>query len=272
VTRHIALVLAILAAGALQAQQNSSTPPQLPGKVSITQHMGAQLPLDDMFRDDTGRVVRLGDYFKSGRPVLLNFMYYRCPMLCSMVLEGTTTALTELKLDVGKDFDVITVSIDPRDMPDDARLKKEKYVKRYGRASAYSGWHFLTSHEGAIKKLADTVGFQYAYDPKSNQFAHGTVLIAVTPQGRISKYFYGFEYRPRDLRLGLVEASAGKVGTPVDQLLLLCYHYEPSTGRYSAAALNIMRAGGAATILGLGSFIFIMVRQERRNDRRGVPS
>ena len=264
--KRLSLALAVLAASALSAQQNSSTPPQLPGKVAIVQHMGALLPLDDMFRDDTGRVVRLGDYFKSGRPVLLNFMYYRCPMLCSIVLEGTTSALTELKLDVGKDFDVITVSIDPRDMPDDARVKKEKYVNRYGRPSAYSGWHFLTSHESAIKKLTDTVGFQYAYDPQSNQFAHGTVLIAVTPEGRVSKYFYGFEYKPRDLRLGLVEASSGKVGTPVDQLLLLCFHYEPSTGKYSAAAMTIMRAGGAATILGLGGFIFIMIRNERRNE------
>ncbi|HEX7192386.1 MAG TPA: SCO family protein [Thermoanaerobaculia bacterium] len=266
--KRLTLILAIaLATSAVKAQQNSSTPPQLPGKVAIVQHMGAQLPLNAMFRDDTGRVVRLGDYFKSGRPVLLDFMYYRCPMLCSMVLEGTTTALTELKLDVGKDFDVITVSIDPRDMPDDARAKKEKYVKRYGRASAYDGWHFLTAHESAIKRLTNTVGFEYAYDPKSDQFAHGTVLIAVTPQGKVSKYFYGFEYKPRDLRLGLVEASEGKVGTAVDQLLLLCFHYSPSTGKYSAAAMNIMRAGGAATILGLGGFIFIMIRNERRNEK-----
>jgi protein SCO1/2 len=268
VIKRLVLILAI--ASALQAQQNSSTPPQLPGngKVAIVQHLGAQLPMNEMFRDDTGRVVRLGDYFKSGRPVLLDFMYYRCPMLCSMVLEGTTSALTELKLDVGKDFDVITVSIDPRDMPDDARVKKEKYVKRYGRPSAYEGWHFLTSHESAIKHLADTVGFQYAYDPQSNQFAHGTVLIAVTPQGKVSKYFYGFEYKPRDLRLGLVEASEGRVGTPVDQLLLLCFHYSPSTGKYSAVAMDVMRAGGAATILGLGGFIFLMVRKDRRNGNR----
>ncbi|HEV8432011.1 MAG TPA: SCO family protein [Thermoanaerobaculia bacterium] len=266
--KQIGLSLAIASAFALQAQQNSSTPPQLPGKVAVVQHLGAQLPMNEMFRDDTGRVVRLGDYFKSGRPVLLDFMYYRCPMLCSMVLEGTTSALTELKLDIGKDFDVITVSIDPRDMPDDARVKKEKYVKRYGRPSAYEGWHFLTSHESAIKHLTDTVGFQYAYDPKSDQFAHGTVLIAVTPQGKVSKYFYGFEYKPRDVRLGLVEASAGTVGTPVDQLLLLCFHYSPSTGKYSAVAMDVMRAGGAATILGLGGFIFVMVRKERRNGIR----
>ncbi len=263
--KRLSLAFALISACALNAQQNSSTPPQLPGKVALVQHMGAQLPLNEMFRDDTGRVVRLGDYFKGGRPVLLDFMYYRCPMLCSMVLEGTTSALTELKLDIGKDFDVITVSIDPRDMPEDARAKKEKYVKRYGRPSAYEGWHFLTAHESAIKHLADTVGFQYAYDPKTDQFAHPTALMVVTPQGKVSKYFYGFEYQPRDIRLGLVEASAGKVGTPVDSILLLCYHYSPSTGKYSAAAMDIMRAGGAATILGLGGFIFIMVRNERRN-------
>jgi protein SCO1 len=268
---RIALVFALalaVTAGAVYAE-NSATPPQLPGKVSITQKLDAQLPLDTMFRDETGRVVRLSEYFRSGRPVLLDFMYYRCPMLCSTVLEGTTTALTELKLDVGKDFDVITISIDPRDMPETAAQKKEKYVRRYGRPSAYTGWHFLTGGESSIRRITDTVGFEYAYDPQHDQFAHGTALIVLTPQGKVSRYFYGFEYNPRDVRLGLVEASSGKIGTPTDQLLLLCYHYDPATGKYSRTAMNIIRTGGIATVIGLAGFIFVMVRSEHR--RSGIP-
>lgn len=263
--RAAAVFVACSAFAGVVLADNSATAPQLPGKVAITQKLDAQVPLDAMFRDESGKIVRLSDYFKSGRPVLLDFMYYRCPMLCSMVLEGTTTALTELKPEVGKDFDVITISIDPRDMPEDAAKKKEKYVRRYGRASAYTGWHFLTGPESAIKRVTNAVGFEYAYDPQNNQFAHGTALIVLTPQGRVSKYFYGFEYKPRDLRLGLVEASAGKIGTLTDQLLLLCYHYDPSTGKYSRTAMNIMRTGGLATVFGLAGFIFVMIRSERRS-------
>jgi protein SCO1/2 len=149
-------------------------------------------------------------------------------------------------------------------MPEAAAQKKEKYVKRYGRSSAYAGWHFLTGPESAIKRLTNAVGFIYAYDPQNDQFAHGTALIIVTPQGRVSKYFYGFEYQPRDIRLGLVEASAGKIGTVTDQLLLLCYHYDPATGKYSQSAMNFVRAGGVATVFALAGFIFVMVRSERR--------
>jgi protein SCO1/2 len=185
-------------------------------------------------------------------------------MLCSMVMEGISSTLTELKFDVGKEFDVITVSIDPRDMPSEAALKKDKYIKRYGRLGAADGWHFLTGHETAIRTLTNAVGFHYAYDPEHDQFAHGTVLIAVTPQGRISRYLYGFEYNPRDVRLALVEASTNRIGTPTDQLLLLCYHYDPATGKYSRTAMNFVRAGGVATVLGLAGFIFVMVRRERR--------
>ena len=244
------------------AQSNSATPPQLPGKVAIAQVLNAQLPMDLMLRDETGRVVRLGQYFNHGRPVLLNFMYYRCPMLCPMVMDGVANGLTELRFDIGKEFDVITVSIDPRDTPEQAAMKKEQYVKRYGRFGAASGWHFLTGPESATRRLTSIVGFQYAYDIKTDQFAHGTALIAVTPQGRVSRYLYGFEYRARDLRLALVEASAGKIGTATDAILLLCYHYDPATGKYSRRAMNFVRAGGVATILGLAGFIFVMIRKE----------
>jgi protein SCO1 len=244
------------------AQTNSATPPQLPGKVAIDQKLNAQLPMDLMLRDESGRVVRLGQYFNHGRPVLLNFMYYRCPMLCPMVMDGIANGLTELRFDIGKEFDVVTVSIDPRDTPELATMKKETYVKRYGRFGAADGWHFLTGPESAVKKLTNAVGFQYAYDIKMDQFAHGAVLLAVTPQGRVSRYLYGFEYKARDLRLALVEASAGKIGNASDAILLLCYHYDPATGKYSRSAMNFVRAGGVATILSLAGFIFIMIRKE----------
>jgi protein SCO1/2 len=252
----------MLAASSIEAQTNSATPPQLPGKVAIAQNLNAQLPLDLMVRDETGRVVRLGEYFNHGKPVLLNFMYYRCPMLCPMVMDGVTNALTELRFDIGKEFDVVTISMDPRDTPEQAAAKKDLYVKRYGRFGAANGWHFLTAHESAIKRITSTVGFHYVYAPKNDQFAHGTALIAVTPAGRVSRYLYGFEYKPRDLRLALVEASAGKIGTATDAILLLCYHYDPATGRYSRTAMNFVRAGGVATMLGLAGFIFIMIRRE----------
>ena len=257
---RISVAIVLLACSAYA--DNSATPPRLPGRVDIQQKLNTQIPLDLMFRDESGKVVRLRDELR-GKPVLLNFMYYRCPMLCSMVMEGIASTLTELKFDVGKEFDVITVSIDPRDMPDQAAAKKEKYINRYGRFSAVGGWHFLTGHETSIKKLTDAVGFHYAYDPKLDQFAHGTALLVLTPEGRISRYLYGFEYKARDVRLALVEASRNRIGSATDQLLLLCYHYDPATGRYSRSAMNVVRAGGIATILGLAGFIVVMLRRER---------
>jgi len=180
------------------------------------------------------------------------------------VLEDLTSALTELKFDVGKEFEVVTVSIDPRDMPEKAASKKETIVKRYGRPGAWEGWHFLTSHESAIRQLTKTAGFEFAYDPKTDQYAHGTTLLVITPDGRVSRYLNGFEYKPRDIRLGLVEASQGKIGTVSDTLLLLCFHYDPATGKYSKTAMNVVRAGGALTVFSLAGFIFIMLRNERR--------
>jgi protein SCO1/2 len=238
-------------------------PAPAPPQASIAQKLNTRIPLDLQMRDETGKVVRLQDYFKSGRPVLLNFVYYRCPMLCPMVLEGTTTALTHLKFDIGKQFDVVTVSIDPRDKAADAAVLKEKYVRHYGRLDAARGWHFLTAHESAIKKLTDAVGFQYSYDSRTDQFAHGAALLVLTPDGRTSRYFYGFEFKPRDLRMAIVEASEGKIGNAVDQLLLLCFHYDPATGKYSRNAMMFARAGGVTTMVALGGFIFVMFRKER---------
>jgi len=243
--------------------ETSSTPAQLPGKVAITQNLNKRLPLDLMFRDETGNIVRLRDYFNHGRPVLLNFVYYRCPMLCNVVMEGVTSTLTELKFNIGEQFDMITVSIDPRDMPEDAVKKKEIFVKRYGRLNAGANWHFLTGPEPAIKQLTSAAGFEYAYDPKTDTFAHGTMLAVLTPDGRLSRYLSGFEYKARDLRLGIVEASAGKVGAVSDQLLLLCYHYDPSTGKYSRSAMTFVRGAGVATVMTLAGFIFVMIRKDR---------
>lgn len=251
-----------LTVSAAFAQQPASQAAKLPGKVAIAQKLGSQIPLDLMFRDETGRVVRLREYFGGKKPVLLNFVYYNCPMLCPMVLEGTTTMLTQLKFNVGEEFDVITVSIDPRDKPSAALEMKDKYIKRYGRLGSAPGWHFLTAHETAIKTLADSVGFQFAYDGQANQFAHGAALLVLTPEGKTSRYFYGFEFKPRDVRLAIVEASSGKIGTVADQVLLLCYHYDPAIGKYSRNAMTFMRAGGIATVLALGGFIFVMFRKE----------
>lgn len=255
-----ALRIAVLALALPLFAQQVPNPPQ----ASIAQKLNTQIPLDLMFRDEAGQVVRLSRYFNQGRPVVLNFVYFRCPMLCPMVLEGTTTALTHLKFDIGREFDVITVSIDPRDTAQRAAEMKEKYVRHYGRLDAAKGWHFLTAHETAIRKLTDAVGFQFTYDSRSDQFAHGAALLVLTPEGRTSRYFYGFEFKPRDLRLAIVEASAGKIGNAVDELLLLCFHYDPAVGKYSRNAMLFARAGGVATMLGLGGFIFVMFRKERK--------
>jgi protein SCO1 len=236
---------------------------EAPPNVTIAQKLNTQIPLDLMFRDEHGKVVRLSQYFGKDRPVVLNFVYFRCPMMCPLVLEGTTASLTHLKFDIGKDFDVITVSIDPRDKAADALKRKDKYVRHYGRLDAASGWHFLTGHDTSIHKLADAVGFQYKYDPQTDQFAHGAAIFVLTPDGRTSRYFYGFEYKPRDLRLAIVEASEGKIGSPVDQLLLLCFHYDPATGKYSKRAMMFARAGGVTTLVALAGFIVVMVRKER---------
>jgi protein SCO1/2 len=238
--------------------------PQDPPHITIAQKLNTRVPLDLQFRDERGEIHRLGEYFNHGRPVILNFVYYRCPMLCPMVLEGTTESLTHLKFDIGKQFDVITVSIDPRDKATDAAQFKDKYIRHYGRLDSAKGWHFLTAHETASRTLANSVGFEYQYDSRTDQFAHGAALLVLTPDGRTSRYFYGFEYKPRDLRMAIVEASEGKVGTPVDQLLLLCFHYDPATGKYSRDAMMFARAGGVTTMLALGGFIFAMLRKERR--------
>lgn len=253
------LLVCALIALPLMAQ---NVPP--PPHATIAQKLNTRIPLDLMFRDETGAVVKLSQYFHHGKPVILNFVYYRCPMLCPMVMEGTTTALTELKFDINKQYDVITVSIDPRDSAKAAAEMKDKYIRRYGRLDSAPGWHFLTAHETSIKQLAEAVGFQYTYDERSDTFAHNAALLVLTPDGRVSRYFYGFEFKARDLRLALVEASEGRIGNATDQFLLLCFHYDPAIGKYSRNALMFARAGGITTMLALGGFIFVMIRKERK--------
>jgi len=239
----------------------SGEPPK-PG-VRIDQNLGRPIPLDLSFRDEQGRPVRLGDYFGE-KPVILTPVYYRCPMLCNVVLEGVVNALRELRFDVGQEFQVVTVSFDPTETAGDAAAKKEKYVRRYGRDGAEDGWHFLTGSDSSVSTLMGTLGFHYQWDDQIKQWAHGTTIVVATPEGRIARYFFGIQYPPRDLRLGLVEASGGTIGSAVDQLLLLCYHYDPATGKYSGYAMNAVRIGGGASVAALFGFILLMLRREKR--------
>ncbi len=235
-------------------------PPGL-ANVGIEQHLNEQIPPDLTFRDESGKTVRLGDYFGK-RPMILNLVYYNCPMLCGEVLSGLTSTLRVLKFDLGREFEVITVSFDPRETPQIAAEKKKQYLERYGRKGAEQGWHFLTGQQDAIAALTKSAGFQYEYDAKTDQFAHTTAIMVLTPRGKIAQYYYGVEYPPKDLRLGLIEASQNKIGNLVDQVLLYCYHYDPATGKYGAAIMRVVRLAGLATILFLGTFIVIMFRRD----------
>jgi protein SCO1/2 len=236
----------------------NTRPPRLEN-VGIEQHLDAQVPPDLTFRDETGKTVKLADYF-GRKPLILNLVYYNCTMLCGEALAGLASAMRLVKFDVGNEFDVVTVSFDPRETPEMAAAKKKDYVGRYGRPNAAAGWHFLTGQQESINALTKAVGFQYQYDAKTNQYAHATAIMVLTPQGHISRYFYGVDFPPKDLRMGLVEASQGKIGNAVDAVLLYCYHYDPETGKYGAMVANILRLAAAATILFMGTFLFILWR------------
>jgi len=241
-------------------------PPYLQN-VGIEQHLNGQVPPDLTFVDDTGRTVKLGDYF-GHKPLILNLVYYNCTMLCGEALAGLAASMKMVKFNVGDEFDVITVSFNPRETPAIAAAKKQDYLKRYGRPGAASGWHFLTGPAESINALTKAVGFQYQYDSNSNQYAHATAIMVLTPQGRISRYFYGVDYPPKDLRMGLVEASQGKIGNAVDAVLLYCYHYDPTTGKYGAIVTNILKLGAGFTVLLLGGLIFILWRMDKVAARR----
>jgi len=242
---------------------SSNTPVPILQQVGIDQRIGQPLPLDLTFRDETGQSVPLRRYFGE-RPVLLTLVYYQCPMLCSQVLNGVVGGLLPLKLSAGRDFEIVTVSFDPRDTPGAATEKRDTYLKRYGRAGAEKGWHFLTGETPAIEALTKAVGFRYAWDPTIQQYAHASGIMMTTPDGRLSHYFYGIEYTPKDLRLALVESSQGKLGNVVDQVMLYCYHYDPATGKYGAVVMNMLRLGGALTLLLLGGFLVVAWRRELR--------
>jgi len=235
--------------------------PELLKEVGIDQKLNDSIPLDLAFRDEHGNRVELGEYFGS-KPVILTLVYYSCPMLCTQVLNGLNRSLKEIPMEMGRDFRVVTVSIDPTERPILAEAKQAMYAGMYGRPGAAEGWHFLTGSEREIKQLANAVGFRYAYDPDSKQFAHASVIMILTPEGKISRYLYGIQYPQRDLRLGLVEASNGKIGSPVDQILLFCYHYDPHTGKYGLLISRIIQLSGLLTVLIGAVFLIFLFRGE----------
>lgn len=263
ITLSSALLLA--AAMAAAAHAGSVVPGNtMPGplkEVRYDQRLGEQVPLELPFKDEAGRPVKLGGYL-GRRPAVLVLAYYHCPMLCDMVLQGVETALKSLSLDPGKDFDVVVASIDPRETPEQAAAKKRQVLKDYGRPGTEGGWHFLTGPRPSIDRLANAVGFKYVYDPQRNQFAHAAGMVILTPQGRVSRYLFGLEYPPRDVRLGLVESAGGRIGTAIDQVLLYCFHYDPVMGRYSATTMTLVRLAGLATVAGIVLMIVLLRRRE----------
>ncbi len=242
----------------------SSTMPAALREIGFDQHLDQALPLDATFADEHGQPVRLGQYFGS-RPVVLAFVYYDCPMLCTQVLNAMTSTLGVLSLNPGTDYELVMVGFDPREKPAQAAAKKAEYMRRYQRPEAESGWHFLTGTEPEIKRVTSAAGFRYVWDEQTQQFAHPTGIIVVTPDGRPARYLFGLEYGPRDVQFALVEASNGKVGSLADNLLLFCYHYDPMTGRYGIYIMRAMRIAGVATVLAIGAFVFVMLRRERHH-------
>lgn len=238
----------------------SQRPPGL-AHVGIQQNLNQQIPPGLVFHDETGKTVRLGDYF-GRRPVILNLAYFNCTMLCPEVLSGLTTTLRHMNFDVGREFDVLTVSFDPAETPVMAAKAKRDYLSRYGRKGAEQGWWFLTGDQPQIEALTTAAGFQYQRDDKTGQFAHTAAILLLTPEGKIAQYYYGVDFPPKDLRLGIVEASQNRIGSVVDSFLLYCYHYDPATGKYGAVISRILKLAGLATILVLGGFMFLMFRRD----------
>jgi protein SCO1/2 len=241
--------------------------PEVLKKVGFDQRLNEQVPLNLPFTDEKGTAVKLGDYF-GDKPVILVLAYYRCPMLCTLVLNGLTQAMRTMPFTMGKEFNVVTLSFDPRETADLAAAKKKRYVDAYGRPGSADGWHFLTGKQDAIEKLTQAVGFRYVYDAKQNQYIHTSGIMVLTPRGKLSRYFYGITFPPRDLRLGLVEASADKIGSPTDQILLYCFHYDPATGKYTASILNFVRVGGVFTVVMMIGMVWLLFKSE--GSRRGV--
>ena len=233
--------------------------------VGIEQRLGEQLPLDTLLNDEDGNAVSLGTYFNSGRPVILAFVYYECPMLCNQVLNGLTGSLKGMSFDVGKEFDVVAISFDARenDIADLAKNKKASYIERYNRAETEKGWHFLTGTQEAIEKVTSAAGFSFKWDEKSAQFAHAAGVMIVTPDGKLTRYFYGIDYSPKDVKFGIMESAESKIGNPAEKLLLYCFHYDPSTGKYGLSILRVLRLFGIFTVLGMGAMIFVFLKRSK---------
>jgi protein SCO1 len=273
-TRLIGLVVLLqmvcaLPASAQMADPSSDRLPPEVGAVGIEQKLGDNVPLQLPFRDETGRTVELGDYFKTGKPVVLSLVYFNCQMLCSQVLAEIAHCLRRLKFDPGKQFEIVTVSFDPRETPPMAAAAKSKYVAIYGRAGAESGWHFLTGDQSSITALSNAVGFHYSWDARTKQFAHATGIMLLSPEGRVAQYYYGARYFPSDLRLGLIQASHNQIGTLADQIVLYCYHYDPRTGRYGAIVFRVIQVSGGFTLLILGSLVAFLFFSDPNRRHRG---
>jgi len=235
----------------------ASAKPGVLGRVGIDQKIGQHVPLDLPFTDETGRQVRLGEYFGK-RPVILALVYYECPMLCTQVLNGLTSALSVMNFEPGKEFDVVAVSFNPKEGPGN-------YLERYGRAHTAAGWHFLTGPQESIARLTEAVGFKYEYDDAVKQFAHGAAIQLLTPKGAIARYYYGIEYSPRDIRFGVIEAAEERLGSTIDDVLLLCFHYDPATGKYGATVLGMVRIAGVLTVAAFVAYVTVSLRRERRS-------
>jgi protein SCO1/2 len=268
---QMAMLLAASAMLAASARAQQITTPAILDKVGITQNLNAQVPPDIAFHDESGKSVRIGDFF-GRKPIVLSLVYFDCPALCTEVLNGELRTMKAIALDLGKDFDAVTVSFEPKDTPALAKAKRDVYIGQYGRPGAVDHWHFLTGDQQSIEALTNAVGFRYAYDSSIRQYAHAAAILVLTPGGRIDRYFYGVIYPARDLRLGLVEASEGKIGTLTDHALLYCYQYDPMTGKYGVVVMNVLRVTGGLTVLVLGIFMTLMFLRERKRPAGIAPA
>ena len=250
--------------GGLNQGQTAVGLPKVLNRVGIDQKLNNQLPLDAVFKDEQGNEVRLGQFFNKGKPVVVSLVYYQCPMLCNQVLNGMLGSFRQTTLNIGEQFEVVTVSFDTKETPQLAAEKKQTYVKGYNREGGAAGWHFLTGDDANVKRLTDAVGFRYAWDEQTKQFAHASGIMIATPEGKLARYFYGIDYPSKDLRLGLVEASANQIGSPVDALMLYCYHYDPSTGKYGVAIMNVIRLAGIMTIILIVGLLLLLRKISRK--------
>jgi protein SCO1 len=271
-SRWVLMIAVMLVPFAASAQKILDEPQQLKG-IDVEEHLGESIPKSLVFADETGKSVTIGSYLNQGKPILLTMAYYRCPMLCGLVLNGVCNSVKSISLVPSKDFTILTVSIDPREMPELALAKKVRYIESYGKEGVKEGWSFLTGSEENSKALANAVGFKYFYDAKRDEYAHPAVSFLIAPDGKIVRYLYGMDYKRFDLKMGLLEAAEGKVGTTIDRIILSCFHYDASQGKYVFFAQNVMRVGGASIVLFLAVFLVrLWVRESRKHKEQGETS